>query len=114
MSKLRYEEIIELYNERKNGKSISSLCSKYKICDTRVEYLTRLIDKHGFNVLRTSKNKYYPPYQKEQIINRVLINHESITSVAIDEGLLSKGMLNNWVSNYKKNGYNIVERKRGR
>ena len=72
MSKLNYEDIISLYNERKSGISISSLCSKYKICDTRVEYLTRLIDKHGFDVLRTSKNKYYSPDQKERIINRII------------------------------------------
>ena len=29
-------------------------------------------------------------------------------------GLLSKGMLINWIKKYKENGYNIVERKRGR
>ena len=28
-------------------------------------------------------------------------------------GLLSKGMLVNWIKNYKEMGYNIVERKRG-
>ena len=45
MSKLKYEEIVELYKDRKNGESISTLCSKYRIYDTRVEYITRLIDK---------------------------------------------------------------------
>ena len=34
--------------------------------------------------------------------------------MALDLGLLSKGMLVNWIKNYKKMGYNIVERKRGR
>ena len=114
MTKLSNNDILNLYKERKNGKSIHTLCSKYKICDTRVEYLIRLIDKHGFEILRKNKNKYYPPFQKEEIINRVLINNESITSVAIDEGLLSKSMLNNWIKKYKENCYNIVERKRGR
>ena len=114
MSKLNYEAIINLYNERKSGVSISSLCSKYKICDTRVEYLTRLIDKHGFDVLRTRKNKYYSPEQKKQIINRILINNESYANVSVDIGLSSQGILHNWVKKYKENGYNIVERKRGR
>lgn len=45
MSKLKYEEIVELYKNRKNGESISTLCSEYRIYDTRVEYITRLIDK---------------------------------------------------------------------
>ena len=114
MTKLSNNDILNLYKERKNGKSIHTLCSKYKICDTRVEYLIRLIDKHGIEILRKNKNKYYTPFQKEEIINRVLINNESITSVAIDEGLLSKSMLNNWIKKYKENCYNIVERKRGR
>mgnify|MGYP003545535197 CR=1 FL=1 len=47
-------------------------------------------------------------------MNRVLLNNESIFSVAIDEGLSSDGILNNWIKKYKENGYNIVERKRGR
>ena len=114
MAKLSYEDKINLYNDRKSGMSISSLCSKYKINHAIVEYLVRLIDKHSFNILRTTKNNKYSCKEKERIINRVLINGESIISVAIDEGLPSKGMLSNWVSKYKKNGYNIVEQKRGR
>ena len=97
MSKLSNEDILNLYKERKNGKSIHTLCSKFKICDTRVEYLIRLIDKHGLDILRTTKNKYYSPYEKERIINRVLLNNESRNSVAIDEGLTSSGMLANWI-----------------
>lgn len=34
--------------------------------------------------------------------------------MALDLGLLSKGMLVNWIKNYKEMGYNIVEQKRGR
>ena len=43
-----------------------------------------------------------------------MLNNESIQSVAVDEGLLSEGMLHTWVKKYKENRYNIVERKRGR
>ena len=113
MSKLRYEDKINLYNDRKNGMSIKSLALKYGVSTERVEYLIRLINKHGYDVLRTNKNKYYPPYQKKQIIHRVLINNESVTSVSLDEGLLSNGILSNWIKKYKEMGYNIVERKRG-
>ena len=72
------------------------------------------MNKHGFDILRKDKNKYYTSYQKEQIINRVLIGGESIFAVSIDEGLSNYGMLQNWLKKYKENGYNIVERKRGR
>ena len=114
MSKLSYDDKINIYSDRKKGLSLNSISKKYGIRREGIEYLIRLIDKHGFDVLRTNKNKYYTPYQKEQIINRVLIGNESINSVAIDEKLTSRGMLQNWIKKYKENGYNIVERKRGR
>ena len=109
-----YLKETNLYVDRKNGLTIPALVSKYNVRHEIVEYLTRLIDKHGIDILRTSKNRYYPPYKKEQIINRVLIGKESRNSVAIDEGLPSSGMLYNWIKKYKEMGYNIVERKRGR
>lgn len=114
MGKLSFEDKINLYNDRKSGVSISSLCSKYKILHANVEYLTRLIDKHGYDILRKNRNRKFTSYEKERIINRVLLNNESLLSVAIDEGLSSPGMLANWIKNYKEMGYNIVERKRGR
>ena len=113
MGKLSYEDKINIYQERKVGKTISYLAKKYKVRNDNIFYLIRLIDKHGFNILRKDCNKHYPAYQKEEIINRVLIGGESIVSVAIDVGLSSDGMLCNWISKYKENGYNIVERKRG-
>jgi transposase len=114
MSKLSYEDKINIYQERKNGKTRIYLSKKYSIGKDKIDYLTRLIDKHGFDILRTTKNRKFNYYEKEQIINRVLINGESVWSVSIDEGLLSSGMLFNWIKEYKENCYNIVERKRGR
>ena len=114
MSKLTYEDKINLYVNRKLGMAVHSVSKKYNITVNGVNYLVRLIDRHGYDILRKSKNREYPRYIKEQAINRVLINNESVWSVAIDIGLPSNGMLVNWVKKYKENGYNIVERKRGR
>ena len=114
MSKLSYEEKIEIYNKRKEGKTLKTLQSKYGMTKHNIQYLVRLIDKHGFDILRTIKNKEYSRQFKENAINRFLINNEPIQTVAIDIGLLSDEMLHNWIKKYKENGYNIVERKRGR
>ena len=46
-----------------------------------------------------------------QTINRILINHESINSVAIDIELASNGILHNWLSKFKENRYNVIEKK---
>ena len=114
MSKLSYEDKIDIYTSKKNEMSIREISIKYKINTTGLKYLIRLIDKHGFDILRTTKNKYYSPKEKEIIINRVLLNNETITMVSVEEGLFSSGILVNWIKKYKENGYNIVERKRGR
>ena len=104
MSKLTYEDKIKIYEEKQAGETWSSLSAKYKVNPSVIQYLVRLIDKHGLDILRTTKNKYYTSYQKETIINRVLLNNESIVSVAIDEGLLSWSMLLNWIKKYKEMG----------
>ena len=114
MSKLTYDDKINLYNDKKNGMSIGSLSNKYKVRKCVINYLTALIDKHGVDILRTNKNRTHTISEKQEAIDRVLINGEAKWAVALDIGLLSKGMLDNWIKNYKENCYNIVERKRGR
>ena len=114
MSKLSYEEKIQLYKDSKEGMSKKSLSMKYGITVHGVQYLCCLIDIHGYDILRTQKNKKYAIYIKQEAINRVLNNHESIWSVSLDIGLPGDGMLHSWINKYKENGYNIVERKRGR
>lgn len=114
MSKLSYKDKINLYKDKKQGISTKSLSKKYKIRTCLVDYLISLIDKHGYDILRKNKNKFHTRYEKQEAIDRVLLNGESVWSVAIDIGLLNYGMLQNWIKKYKENGYNIVERKRGR
>ena len=114
MAKLTYENRIEIYKKIKNGESSTYLSKQYDIGVDKIRYLVRLIDKHGYDILRTTKNRKFNSYEKEEIINRVLLKGETTLSVSIDEELLSNGMLFNWIIEYKKNCYNIVERKRGR
>ena len=114
MAKLTYENRIEIYTKIKNGESPTYLSKQYDIGVDKIRYLVRLIDKHGYDILRTTKNRKFNSYEKKQIINRVLLKGETTLSVSIDEGLLSNGILFNWIKEYKENCYNIVERKRGR
>ena len=85
MSKLNYEEKINIYNEREQGISISTLYKKYNVRKNVIQYMVCLIDKRGIGILRKIKNMFYPKYKKEKIINRVLISAESIWTVAIDD-----------------------------
>lgn len=72
MSKLSYEQRIDIYNERKNV----------------IQYMVSLIDKHGIDILRKNKNNVYPKYKKEKIINRVLNGGEPVWTVAIENLVL--------------------------
>ena len=114
MTKLTRDRKLEIYHKRKSGVTISSLSIQYGINKKIICYLVRLIDKHGEDILRNDKNKYYSPELKLEMINKVLIDNQSIKSVSLEYGLTSDGMLNNWIKYYKENGYNIVEKKRGR
>jgi Transposase and inactivated derivatives len=81
---------------------------------SKIKYLVRLIDQHGIEVLDKDKNRYYSAEFKLEIINRILVDHESINSVAIELGLSSDGTIHSWIKKYKENGYNVIEKKRGR
>ena len=67
MSKLSYEDKINIYKE-KNGNTISNTSKKYNVRKDVIKYLVRLIDKHGYDVLRTKKNRTFTSYKKEQIL----------------------------------------------
>ena len=114
MSKLSCKDKIKMYEEYKSGIGYMQIAKKYNLCKARVQYMLYLADRHGGNILKTEKNRDYPKDFKEDAILRVLNNGESKWSVALDIGLPSFATLNEWISKYKENGYNIVERRRGR
>ena len=78
MSKLSYEDKINIYQKKKQGQSRYSLATEYSIRDCNISYMVSLIDKHGYDILRTTKNKKYSKQIKEDAVNRVLINGEAI------------------------------------
>ena len=71
MAKLTRKQKIEIYEKRKEGVSISQLSKQYCIRSHPViEYLCRLIDMHGVDILRKDKNVKYSKIQKEEIVNQ--------------------------------------------
>ena len=66
MSKLSYEDKISLYRERKEGISVKSLSGKYNIRENIINYMVSLIDKHGIDILRTSKIKNIQNMKKKK------------------------------------------------
>lgn len=113
--KLTYEQKVHAYHEWKRGlKSPRKIAKELRINHVTSEYFLRLADRHGIEYLKHGRNRHYSPEEKLRIINRVLIENESGFSVSIDEGLPSIGSLSKWIRSYKENGYNVIEKKRGR
>jgi len=111
--KFTFEDKVQIYNERKLGFSLSQLHFKWNIAQSKIEYIVRLVDRHGIDILRHIHHNYSTEF-KEASIYRVFILHESIKSVSIDLGLSTDSILTRWIKEYKENGYNVVIRKRGR
>lgn len=112
--KLTLEQKIQIYNDWKCGyESPGWIAKKYRLDHSVVEYMIRLADRYGVEKLEHNYNHYSADFKKEAI-DRVLIYHESINEISLDLGIPNRGTLSRWLKEYRENGYNVVERKRGR
>lgn len=112
--KINNKQKIQIYKERKQGKTICYLSKKYNYNTAHLKYLVALIDIHGFEILQNNTNNYYSPQFKLDAINQVLINQKSIQSVSLNLGLLTSSSLSSWIHKYKNNDYTVIEKKKGR
>ena len=112
--KLNANDKLELYHLKQLGWTWPQLSQKFDVNKAHLQYLVRLIDKHGLDGTKKGKNTYYSPELKEEIIDEVLLRGRSQLEVSLDYGLPNIGTLPNWIAQYKKNGYTILERPRGR
>ena len=56
--KLTYEDKIQIYELRKQGRSFKELSKRFGVDVSGLKYMVRLIERYGIEIVKQGKNRY--------------------------------------------------------
>ena len=111
--KLTIEDKLKIYKLKKRGYRYKDIGKQFCIDPSNLSYMCDLIDLYGKEAIDTRHRRKYTKEFKQKLINKVLIDKEKVYNVALQYGLPTYSILQNWITDYKKNNNNIIERPQG-
>ena len=70
--KLSYENKLEIYELRKQGRSWSQLSKQLQVAESTLKYIIRLMDRYGPEIVKKRKDIHYSKALKKEMINKVI------------------------------------------
>ncbi len=71
--KLSYEDKLTIYKLKKQGMTWTKIGKIYDVNISNIKYMVRLMARYGVEIVKKSKNRYYSPELKQEIIDKVLL-----------------------------------------
>ena len=72
-----YEDIVKIYELRKQGESFRRLSNQFGINISNLQYMIKLIDRYGIEFVKKGRNRYYSPKLKREMVDKVLLEGRS-------------------------------------
>ena len=93
---------------------MTKLVKKYNYDLAKLKYLVKLYQMHGKKPFLEQDKRIYTREEKLEAIKIVMSNQKSARQLALEKGMPSPHVIQDWVEKFKKDGADSIQISRGR